>query len=102
MSEQQAMTLDPRDRIGSADEFKIAHVRCVLQYLATRMTLPCNVCLTFSYPSLLKPILLRAFLESNFPEMLSKVGVLDGRGMKKSKKHCTGASPESPTTVKHT
>ena len=30
-------------------------------------------CSTFSYPYQLKPILLRAFLESHFPEMLSKV-----------------------------
>ncbi len=53
----------------------------------TRVTLRCNVFLTFSYPSHLKHLLLRAFLESCFPEMLSKVGVLDRRGMKKSKKH---------------
>ena len=43
--------------------------------------------LTCSYLSHLKHLLLRAFLESCFREMLSKVGVLDGRGMKKSKKH---------------
>ncbi len=46
---------------------------------------------TFSGTSQLKHLLLRAFLESNFPEMLSKVGVLDERGTKKSKKHRTGA-----------
>ena len=33
--------------------------------------------------------------------MLSKVGVIDGAVMKKSKKHCTGASPESPSIVKN-
>ena len=49
----------------------------------------------------LKPLLLRAFLEGNPSEMLSKVGVIDGAVMKKSKKHCTGASPESPSIVKH-
>ena len=41
----------------------------------------------FFIPSQLKPILLRAFLESCFPEMVSKVGALAERGMKKSKKH---------------
>ena len=44
-------------------------------------------CLTFSYPSHLKHLLLRAFLESCFPEMLSKVGVLVERSLKKLKKH---------------
>ena len=34
-------------------------------------------------------------------EMLSKVSVLDGAVMKKSKKHHAGASPESPSTVKN-
>ena len=48
----------------------------------------------------LKPLLLRAFLEGNPSEMLSKVGVIDGAVMKKSKKHCTGAPPESPSIVK--
>ena len=42
---------------------------------------------TFSYPSHLKHLLLRAFLEDGLPEMLSKVGVLAERGIKKSKKH---------------
>ena len=44
---------------------------------------------------------MRAFLEGNPSEMLSKVGVIDGAVMKKSKKHCTGASPESPSIVKN-
>ena len=35
----------------------------------------------------LKPLLLRAFLEGNPSEMLSKVGVIDGAVMKKSKKN---------------
>ncbi len=42
---------------------------------------------TFSYPSHLKHLLLRAFLEDCLPERLSKVGVLAERGIKKSKKH---------------
>ena len=44
-------------------------------------------CFTLSYPSHLKHLLLRAFLEDGLPERLSKVGVLAERGMKKSKKH---------------
>ncbi len=47
----------------------------------------CNVFLTFSYPSHLKHLLFRAFLEDCLPERLSKVGVLAERGIKKSKKH---------------
>ena len=47
------------------------------------------MCLTFSYPSQLKHLLLRAFLAGNLPKKLSKLGVLDERGMKKSKNHCT-------------
>ena len=42
---------------------------------------------TFSYPSHLKHLFLRAFLEDGLPEMLSKLGVLAERGIKKSKKH---------------
>ena len=41
----------------------------------------------FSYPSHLKHLLLRAFLEDCLPEMLSKLGVLAERGINKSKKH---------------
>jgi len=47
------------------------------------------MCLTFSYPSQLKHLLLRAFLAGNLPKKLSKLGVLDERGMKKTKNHCT-------------
>ncbi len=42
---------------------------------------------TFSYPSHLKHLFLRVFLEDGLPEMLSKLGVLAERGIKKSKKH---------------
>ena len=47
---------------------------------------PVRCFLTFSYPSHLKHLVLRAFLEDGLPEMLSKLGVLAERGMKKSKK----------------
>ena len=36
-----------------------------------------------------------------FPKSVSKPYELDERGMEKSKKHRTGASVESPSTVKH-
>ena len=52
----------------------------------TWATLRCNVFLTFSYPSHLKHLVLRAFWEDCLPEMLSKLGVLAERGMKKSTK----------------
>ena len=51
------------------------------------VSLRCNVFLTFSYPSHLKHLVLRAFLEDGLPEMLSKLGVLAERGVKKSNKH---------------
>ena len=74
---------DPLDPGESGDVIIFARFRYVLQYLVTRVTLRCNVFLTFSYPSHLKHLLLRAFLESCFPEMLSKVGVLAERSLKK-------------------
>ena len=42
---------------------------------------------TFSYPSHLTHLFLTVFLEDGLPEMLSKLGVLAERGIKKSKKH---------------
>ena len=72
---------------GSADEFQIAHFIYVFTAKIAQTSLLCNVFLTFSYPSHLKHLLLRAFLEDGLPERLSKVGVLAERGIKKSKKH---------------
>ncbi len=89
-SEQRLLTPDPADPAdcsGSADEFQIAHFIYVFTAKIARTSLRCNVFLTFSYPSHLKHLLLRAFLEDGLPEMLSKVGVLAERGIKKSKKH---------------
>ena len=43
--------------------------------------------LTFSWTSQLKHLLLRVCLEDCLPELLSEVGILGGRSMKKSKKH---------------
>ena len=42
--------------------------------------------LTFSWTSKLKLLLVKAFLEDCLPEILSKVGVLAGRPMKKSER----------------
>ncbi len=72
---------------GSADEFQIVHFIYVFTAKIARTSLRCNVFSTFSYPSHLKHLLLRAFLEDGLPERLSKVGVLAERGIKKSKKH---------------
>ena len=71
----------------SADEFKITHFIYVFTAIIARTSLLCTVFLTFSYPSHLKHLLFRAFLEDCLPERLSKVGVLAERGIKKSKKH---------------
>ena len=59
-----------------------------------------DVFLTFVGTSHAKPSLLRAFLEGIRLIMVSTVGVIDERSPKKSKKHCTGASPKSPSTEK--
>ena len=53
--------------------------------------------LTFSYPSHLKHLVLRVFLEDGLPEMLSQLGVLAERGIKKSKK----TSRDSSDCKKH-
>ncbi len=42
----------------------------------------------------LKHLVLRAFLAGNLPKKLSKLGVLDERGMKVFFLHCTGVSAE--------
>ncbi len=54
------------------------------------MTLRRDVFLTYHGPHQ-KHTLLRAFLEDALPEILSKVGVLAERSMKKSKKHHAAA-----------
>ncbi len=72
---------------GSGGEFQIVQKPYVFTAKVTRVTLRCNVFLTFSYPSHLKHLVLRAFLEDGLPEMLSILGVLAERGIKKSKKH---------------
>ncbi len=83
-SEQRAATSFPRD---PRDEVQIAHFICVFTAKIARTSLRCNVFSTFSYPSHLENLFLRACLEDGLPEMLSKLGVLAERGIKKSKKH---------------
>ena len=68
---------------GLPDEFQIAHFIYVFTTKIARTSLRCNVFSTFSYPSHLKHLFLRAFLEDGLPEMLSKLGVLAERGIKK-------------------
>ncbi len=77
----------PGDRRRPPDEFQIAHFIRVFTAKNARTSLRCNVFLTCSYPSHLKHLVLRAFLEDCLPEMLSKLGVLAERGIQKSKKH---------------
>ncbi len=69
----------------SADEFQITHFICVFTAIIAQTSLLCNVFLIFSYPSQLKQQVLRTFLAGNLPKKLSKLGVLDERGMKKLK-----------------
>ena len=71
--------------VGSVDEFQIVQIICVFTAKVTRVTLRCNVFLTCSYPSHVKHLVLRVFLEDCLPEKLSKLGVLAERDMKKSK-----------------
>ena len=73
---------------GSAGEFQIVQISYVFTTKVTRVTLRCNVVYLFiyyffSYPSNLTHLVLRAFLEDGLPEMLSKLGVLVERGIKK-------------------
>ena len=72
---------------GSTDEFQIVHFSCVLPYLVTRTSLRCNVFLTFSYPSHLKPTVLECFLDNDLPKTLSKGIIPLRRSLKKSKTH---------------
>ncbi len=58
---------------------------------------------TFLGTSHAVPYFLRRFLECDLSEIVSEVYVLLEAVIKQyKKKHRTGASPESPTTVKHT
>ena len=75
--------------------------RCVFEGHVSEVTeglsseLSCNVFLTFSGMSQAESYFLRRFLDGNCPKSSSKLYVLVERGMKKWKKYCTGATPES-------
>ena len=88
------MTPDPGESSGSADEFQIVQIMCFYSKSCSDLTPVQCFLLTSSYPSHLKHLFVRAFLEDCLPEMLSKLGVLAERGIKKSKKHCTGVRSE--------
>ncbi len=69
---------------GSADEFQIVQIMCV--FLQQKLLGPHSGAMffpTFSNPSHLKHLFLIVFLEDGLPEMLSKLGVLAERGIKK-------------------
>ena len=51
------------------------------------MTLRCDVFLTFSYPSHLKPMVLKCFLDNDLPKTFSKRMIPLRRSLKKSNKH---------------
>ncbi len=72
---------------GSVDEFEIAYFICVFTAKNARTSLRRNVFFDFFIPSHLKHLCSKVFLEDGLPEMLSKLGVLAERGIKKSKKH---------------
>ena len=71
---------------GSADEFQIAHFIYVSTAKKCSDLTPVQCFYTFSYPSHLKHLFLKVALEDGLPEMLSQLGVLAERGIKKSKK----------------
>ncbi len=85
-SEQRLLTRDPADPADPGMNSK-SRILCACTAKVARTSLRCNVFLTFSYPSHLKHLLLRVFLEDGLPKSLSKVGGLAERGIKKSKKH---------------
>ena len=87
-SEPHSLTPDPGDLADPADrrnEFQIVKFHFAFTAKVTRVTLRCNVFLTFSYLSHLKHLVLIVFLEDCLPEMLSKLGVLAETSMKKKK-----------------
>ncbi len=53
---------------GLLDEFQIVQIHCVFTAKVTRVTLQCNAFFTFSYPSRLKRLVLRAFLARHTPK----------------------------------
>ena len=73
------------------------HVSEVMEWLSSELSR--DAFLFFSGMSQAESYFVRPFLDGNCPKSISKLYVLAERGMKKSKKHCTGATPESPFIV---
>ncbi len=80
--------LDPVDPADLAENSKSCKFY-VFKVLGDSGDAPVQCVFDFSWTSHLKHLVLRAFLEDCLPEMLSKLGVLAERGIKKSKKHHT-------------
>ena len=55
--------------------FQIVQIICVFYSKSDSGDTPVHFCFTFSYPSHVKHLVVRAFLEDCLPEMLSKLGV---------------------------
>ena len=85
-SEQRAATSFPRD---PRDPGMNSKSRILYMFLQQKLLGPHSGAMFFyfPYPSHLKHIFLIVVLEDGLPEMLSKLGVLAERGIKKSKKH---------------
>ncbi len=65
----------------------------------TRIAISHDVILTFSGMSHAKPSVLRAFLESTRPKVVSKPVVSCETSLKKSKKHCTRAPQNHQVSI---
>ena len=85
-SEQRAATSFPGDPRDCRDPRMNSKSRILYMFLQQKLLGPHSGAMffsIFSYPSHLKHLFLRAFLEDGLPEMLSKLGVLAERGIKK-------------------
>ncbi len=87
--------VDPLDPLDRRTEFQIMQICCCfLKVLGDSGDAIAWCFLTFSWTSNLKHLLLRAFWEDCLPEMLSNVGVLAERTMKKSENTSHDSSME--------
>ncbi len=85
-SEPHFLTPLPRDPADPADPRMNSKSLILYVFLRQKMLGPHSGAMlfsTFSYPSHLKHLFLIVFLEDGLPEMLSKLGVLAERGIKK-------------------
>ena len=77
-SEQRLLTPDPLNPADPADPGMNSKSRIYICFYSKKCSdlTPVQCFFTFSYPSHLKHLFLRAFLEDGLSEMLSKLGVL--------------------------